>query len=222
MKAFVRRGLVLWSGVLASVSIACFDGQRAIFEEPDLSRGSNLSGVSSAIAKSVGSISGTKSDTTITVFLLDPNVTSAYPIATVHKLWVRAGGVCVLGSTYGIGHWDDPCTIATTAILITAKSWFDSENHPHIDFFPELRFAPLGGRRASAELYMKDKAASLDSTSVILWCEVIACIDEALTDPSLETFRDKQQGFVYRRIKHFSGYEVTSGRDSTDTTTVIQ
>jgi len=33
-------------------------------------------------------------------------------------------------------------------------------------------------------------------------------VDEALTDPSLETVLDRPDKLVYRRIKHFSGYLV--------------
>ena len=39
-------------------------------------------------------------------------------------------------------------------------------------------------------------------------------IDEALTDGTLKTKWDRHLGGVYRRIKHFSGYNVYSGRSA--------
>jgi hypothetical protein len=159
------------------------------------------------------------SDTVVTVFVVYPSSTSAYPIASDHRLWIRAGGICVLSSTYGPGHWDDPCVVATDPIFITAKSWTDAKGHPHIDFLPRLRFVPLTGKRASAEVYLKDRSAASNPNSTILYCDNGSCVDESLNDPTLVTQRDKQQGFVFRRIKHFSGYEVVVGRDETTDTT---
>jgi hypothetical protein len=36
-------------------------------------------------------------------------------------------------------------------------------------------------------------------------------VDEGVKDRLLETDRDKQGGYVFRQIKHFSGYEVMAG-----------
>ena len=161
---------------------------------------------------------GLNADTTITVFAIDPQVTATYVIGNTHRLRVQHGGVCVLSSTYGIGTWDDPCIPATLPILVTARSWTDSLSHPHIEFSPDLRFAPLDGLQA-AELYMSDGAASLDQHTVMLHCRAGQCVDESLADSTLVTGHDGQQGFVYRRIKHFSGYQVASGRDADSTET---
>ena len=41
-----------------------------------------------------------------------------------------------------------------------------------------------------------------------------SCIDESITDPSVATVKDPITGKLIRRLKHFSGYSLTSGRDS--------
>ncbi len=156
-------------------------------------------------------------DTVTTVFVIDPSATATYQIAGGHRLWVQQGGLCDLTSAYGPGLWDDACELAKEPVVVTARSWLDADAHPHVDFSPALRFAPLDDRRASAELYLKDKSTIDASTAVILYCNEKECVDEGLADSSMLTQRDKQQGFVYRRIKHFSGYQVSTGRDDEGT-----
>ena len=158
----------------------------------------------------------TYQDTTITVFFVDPTVSQSYSVGRIHKLWLRAGAICnPLTSSYGPSHWDDPCDPLTIPMLVTAKSWIDANGHPYIDFSPNLRFRPVGTKRASAELFMKDRNASIDPTTKILYCSSNgSCIDESIDDPSLATRFDLPNGFVYRKIKHFSGYNITAGRDA--------
>jgi hypothetical protein len=219
MIASIRRALLCFGALTVVGAIACVgseptgvdrsasDGSRAAFSKGNLT----------ASTVDVGT------DTVVTVFTVFPSATSAYPIASVHRLWIRAGGICDLNSVYGPGHWDDRCVPATDPIVITAKSWVGRDGHPHIDFLPRLRFVPLGGKRASAEVYLRDKKAASNPKSAILYCDNGSCFDESIGDPTLTTQHDKQQGFVYRRIKHFSGYEVVVGRDeTTDTTSTTQ
>ena len=61
-------------------------------------------------------------------------------------------------------------------------------------------------------LYIADDKAVLDGTARIVYCpDAGSCIDEAKTDLSLFTLH--WSGGVYRRIKHFSGYNVAAGLD---------
>jgi len=153
-------------------------------------------------------------DTTVTVLLVDPSENATYPIASVHRLSVRAGGVCVLDAPYGAQYWDTPCDARTEPFLITARTWADSAGHPAIEFQPALRFSPTSSNgRPSAELFIKDKSASENAAASIVYCSgKNRCVDEALDDASLATKRDAGQGYLYRRIKHFSGYTITMGR----------
>ena len=156
-------------------------------------------------------------DTALTVLLIDPLSTTSYAIAGGHRLWVQKGGVCDLKSPYGPGLWDDLCELATLPVVVIARSWTDEQSHPHVDFSPDLRFAPLDDRRASAELYLKDRTGIDAADARILYCNDKGCIDEGATDSTMVTQRDRQQGFLYRRIKHFSGYQVSTGRDDEGT-----
>jgi hypothetical protein len=152
-------------------------------------------------------------DTSIALIAIDPRLTASYQIPGGHRLWVQEGGLCDPASSYGVGTWDDACSIASGPVLVTVKSWTDAQAHAHLDFSPDLRFAPLDARRASAELYLKDRAALSAAAPSILYCNAAGCVDESLSDPSMVTIRDRQQGYLYRRIKHFSGYQVSTGRD---------
>jgi len=89
----------------------------------------------------------------------------------------------------------------------------DAAGHPRIDFSPALRFVRTSQASKMVMLYMKDAKAAADPSYRILWCGPTGkCIDESRTDASVGTRRDKRTGTVYRRIKHFSGYNIAVGR----------
>ena len=102
------------------------------------------------------------------------------------------------------GFLHDPLTVAASFGAVDPTT-----SEPFVQFQPPLRFVP--GRVST--LYLTDKKASLDLLSKIVYCpDSGACVDEALSDPSLLTFRNTQ-GYLYRRIKHFSGYNVAALED---------
>jgi len=47
----------------------------------------------------------------------------------------------------------------------------------------------------------------------ILYCKEVggSCSDESKVDPTMLTVRDPATGLLRRRIKHFSGYSITTG-----------
>ena len=127
-----------------------------------------------------------------------------------HSLWLPANSVCdPVTSSYGIGTWDDACTPLATNITITANVRSASGGFPRVDFEPALRFSP--DHAAYLTFTVKGKQAKEAAEMRILYCPVSSskdCIDEALTDSSLETALNRSYKMVYRRIKHFSGYLV--------------
>ena len=125
-----------------------------------------------------------------------------------HKIVFPTNVVCdPLTSGYGPSYWNQPCNIASYGITITAIVGTD-RGHPKIDFSPALRFV-TNGRGQSVILYMKDAAAQGSATATIMYCNPLAgCVDESLTDPTLVTKKDARGGFLYRILKHFSGYNV--------------
>ena len=147
---------------------------------------------------------------TTTTFSYDPQVASTFYLGGQHRIAFAAGAVCDPAvSTYGPTEWDQPCTPLAAPIAITSRAYTDALGRPRVDFSPALRFVP--GREVV--LYLRDRDAAGDSTSVIQWCDDAgACVTEAPTSPTYETKRDAARGIYYRAIKHFSGYMITVGR----------
>jgi len=128
-----------------------------------------------------------------------------------HMIVIPAGAICDPSTAkYGLGHWDEPCTAATRNIVITALSFTDAGGHPYVDFQPGLRFVPT----KEVSLYMRDGIRDGKSTITISYCATPAkCIDESKDDPSLVTRRIGRSRILYRRLKHFSGYVLSSAGD---------
>jgi len=158
---------------------------------------------------SSGSSSQSGSEDDDYTFTIDPRRDN-YLTFGDHSLWLPAHSVCdPARSTYGLGTWNDPCSPLTTRITITAKVRSASGGLPRVDFAPALRFNPATASYLT--FTVKGKQAKQAAEMRILYCPTTAvkdCVDEALTDPSLETVLDRPLKRVYRRIKHFSGYLV--------------
>src|SRR5687767_9967097 len=117
-------------------------------------------------------------------------------------------------SSYGPAFWDDECVTLRTPIRIRAELR-TQDGREWVDFTPELRFKPSRNPSDWVWIYMlAGETAVLDQSLNILWSPAIGVpgIDESLDDPSLKTY--VMGGYAYRRIKHFSGYNVTSGRSA--------
>ena len=172
----------------------------------------------------------------VTVNEMAPDSTSATFTVT------RSGGTFTMGkhsinfpgnaicdpekSTYGVGTWDQPCRTLRQSITIRAevrkidgKEW--------VDFTPSLRFSP--DKEVYIWMYTDQVMAQADSKALnILWAPYFGAegVDESLDDPTLVTGYLPQYKIVYRRIKHFSGYMVASGRtgyaDDAATTTTTE
>jgi hypothetical protein len=114
-------------------------------------------------------------------------------------------------SSYGPAYWDDYCPMLRSPIRIRAEIR-SQDGREWVDFTPELRFRPSTDPYNWVWIYMLVGDATTDASLNILWSPAIGVpgIDESLQDASLRTY--VQGGYAYRRIKHFSGYNVTSGR----------
>lgn len=111
-------------------------------------------------------------------------------------------------SSYGPGTWQSSCTKLQANITITATTWRDSQGRPQIDFANAIRFYPNWNGQLPA-IYLMDASASLNSWSRVDYCvSTSSCVNEAATDPVLATQRDASNGWLYRIIRHFSGYNV--------------
>jgi len=110
-------------------------------------------------------------------------------------------------SSYGPGTWYNNCPKLTTPITITATLWTDSEGRPQIDFANAIRFYPNFYNQLPA-IYLRDPWAAASSWGRIDYCGSNGCVNEAANDPTLATQRDWSTGYLFRLIRHFSGYNV--------------
>jgi hypothetical protein len=165
-------------------------------------------------ASLIGTKSHAKGDTTVTSFTIDPTTATTFDVGSSHTLYIPAHGVCDLAtSSYGPSEWDRPCAAMTAPLVITAKSWKNAAGLPQVDFSPSLRFNPAARGIVVLALRVTSRRELRDNAS-ILYCPTAnsVCVNEAQADPSLATFVDEKDSYVFRRIKHFSGYNVSSGR----------
>jgi hypothetical protein len=136
---------------------------------------------------------------------IDDDVAAWYTFGP-HKIWVEGGSLCAASSPYGAQYWLKPCTRSEDDAIVTVKWWTDSQGYVRVDFGPDLRFAPA----KPAKLYLKDPKAATQGSSAVLYCQsgTSLCVNESLADPTLVTMRDPATGWVWRLIRHFSGYNV--------------
>ena len=150
----------------------------------------------------------------LTTFVVKPNRSGRFTINGGHRLDVAANAICdPATSGYGPTLWETSCHPIRSDLTITALSGVDAAGHPYVRFSPDLRFTPDDSRPVT--LAMFDRAAvESGGNYVILYCASgsTTCVDESLADPELKTYTDNKNLMLYRRIKHFSGYNIVSGR----------
>jgi hypothetical protein len=160
----------------------------------------------------------TATDTLRFSFVIDPNQTISYPLGAGNSITFPAGSLCDPNlSSYGVGEWDKDCPLATSAVTVNTKAWLDEAGQPHLDFDRHVRFVPTANPAGWVMLTLSNYGVGLDLWSRIAYCtseEQSSCVDESIADPSVATVTDPVTGQLTRRVKHFSGYSLTSGRDS--------
>jgi hypothetical protein len=130
-------------------------------------------------------------------------------------------------SGYGPSEWQKPCPILGRSVTIRARSWTE-DGVAFTEFTPNIRFDP--SKRVTLNTFIPDirhqavtdplRAAYAigytmsDGTTRFF-------VDETASDPSTATVfgagaDGTATGFAQRRIYHFSGYYVRSGRACDD------
>jgi len=141
-----------------------------------------------------------------------------------HAIYFPAHSICdPATSTYGPGEWDAPCTPLTEPIRFRAEIR-QLDGRSWVDFSPAVRFVPTDEPANAVWLYMKTASLSTDPDSAMRMLRRMSVlyspslgdpgVNEALTDRSLATYVWLDGGVAFRRIKHFSGYNVYTGRMS--------
>jgi hypothetical protein len=152
----------------------------------------------------LASISG--SDVSTYTFFVDGDHSKTVMLGT-HMVSFPANTICDPDVTnYGPSYWLAPCQKLTAHVVITATTWTDSNGRPQVDFDKHLRFYPNNAGELPA-IYLRDPAAALTDWGRVDYCST-SCVNEAETDTVLSTRRDPVTGYLYRLIRHFSGYNV--------------
>lgn len=118
-------------------------------------------------------------------------------------------------SSYGPGTWDAPCEAMTKPMRVHAKVR-TVNGESSVDFSPEIRFVPAANpaRWVWIFMYTPEAIGAQDvSRFNILFTQSLGATPEndAASDKTLRTYVDTRSGLSFRRIKHFSGYIVSSG-----------
>jgi hypothetical protein len=143
-------------------------------------------------------------------FTVNPTTGGSFYLG-MHMVSFPAYTICDMSVTdYGPDQWLNSCTKLTTPITITATEWVNSQGHPQIDFANALRFYKNWSNQLPA-VYLLDANASWSTWGRIDYCSGIGltdCVNEAAADTALATQRDTVTGYLFRLIRHFSGYNV--------------
>ncbi|MEO6446717.1 MAG: hypothetical protein ABIZ91_13240 [Gemmatimonadaceae bacterium] len=140
-------------------------------------------------------------------FTVNPGQSQSFIVCT-HMVAFPANTICdPATSGYGSSYWLQGCTKLTTPIVITATTWIDSLGRAQIDFANDIRFYPNASGQLPA-VYLRDATAALSSWSRIDYGNVNGCVNEAAADAVLVTKRDPVTGYLFRLVRHFSGYNV--------------
>lgn len=147
-------------------------------------------------------------DTTVVTFSVSPSRDGIYPIGR-HWIFFEEDAICdPARSTYGQGYWNHSCRSSSSAILVTAKVYADAEGRPVVSFDQHLRFNP----RKRVILHMTVDIAGVSEPKILWFRDASQLpVDESAQDAAMVT-RQGDQLLTYRRIKHFSGYTVSTGR----------
>jgi hypothetical protein len=161
-------------------------------------------------------LSGGTSDSASVDFYVGPN--GGLYFAGNHAVVFPAQSICdPATSSYGPTTWDEPCWPLQSTLKVHAEVR-TSGGRTWVDFTPSLRFVPSTSASKWVWIAMWTPGA-VGSTDIskynILWAQSIggATVDETPTDSSLRTYVDTFSGISLRRIKHFSGFTIETGKE---------
>lgn len=148
----------------------------------------------------------------------------AFSIGGLYSLNFPANSVCdPARSTYGPTEWNNDCITldAGQTVTIRATLAFTSSGLA-IDFSPALRFSPATQVTISTNVFSSLITANRDyfaknpsalNPLAILYSPTLGATGSSdyTGDASVVTHVDLTTGLIWRRVKHFSGYSMTSG-----------
>jgi len=216
MRRISRALPILGAAALALLSLSCGESSTS----PSASRVLNPAGGKPSLDYNSGAPFGGVRTTSFTV----TSDGGTFQIGGLYALAFPANSICdPATSSYGPGTWDDPCTTLADdqSVTITATLAFTNSGLT-IDFSPALRFNPNTKVLIATNVYANaitshaDYFAANPSALHTLGIYYSPRLDAAAKtdagfDRSLVTHVNLNTGIVWRRIKHFSGYNVFTG-----------
>lgn len=119
-------------------------------------------------------------------------------------------------STYGPGTWNDPCTAARSPIHVSATVT-TIDGRDYVDFTPDIRFVPSNDPSRWVTIHTLRLAAIGGHGDLRRFAVLFSAVpggpvvDESATDSTLATHVNIRTGAVWRRVEHFTGYNVHTG-----------
>lgn len=147
------------------------------------------------------------SNATTYEFTVNPGQNQSFVLGT-HVVSFPAFTICDPSTSgYGPDTWLNWCSKLQTPIVITATTWTDANGRAQIDFANAIRFYPNRSGQLPA-VYLRDPWAAESAFGRIDYCSPAGCVNEAASDATLGTQRDSITGYLFRLVRHFSGYNV--------------
>ncbi|MHB1263124.1 MAG: hypothetical protein ACYC1S_01715 [Gemmatimonadaceae bacterium] len=120
-------------------------------------------------------------------------------------VYVPADALCAAGSGYGRDYFDKPCARETQPVNFSLIIGIDAKGNPLAAFNRDVRFSP----DRAAYVILKAGSDANYGTAIKWWdAAQLKWVDEGSYDPQQKTYWSS--GLVWRRVKHFSGYNVTA------------
>lgn len=126
-------------------------------------------------------------------------------------------------STYGPTEWDKPCVTLDEGQSLKIRATLAlTSSGLAVDFSPALRFSPSTQVTISTALFADVIKSNRDffaknpsalNPLAILYSPSLGALGSSdyVRDPSVVTNVDLTTGLIWRRVKHFSGYSMTTG-----------
>jgi hypothetical protein len=148
----------------------------------------------------------------------------SFTIAGLYTITFPANSVCDPNrSTYGSTEWDKDCTVLDAGQYVKVHATLSlSSGGLAVDFSPALRFSPSTKVIISTDIFAPIIAANPDYFSknphtldalAILYSPALGGpgVKDFSIDHGVMTHVDLKTGRIWRRVKHFSGYSMTTG-----------
>jgi hypothetical protein len=149
----------------------------------------------------------------------------SFSVAGLYTVTFPENSVCdPTVSTYGPSEWNAPCQTLRSGQTITVHAQLSlAAGGLAVDFSPALRFSPASQVTISTDIfapllkwnrdYFLSHPGSLNNLAIYYAPSLGSSpVQDFGLDQSVTTHVNLTTGVIWRRIKHFSGYNVTSGQ----------